>query len=216
MTTTTQSNTVFGIGIHLDIVYVMDVIAVLLANSASVVVAFADHLFESSIPNLWVKLSSPFATSPLCRVFSNGVTDVADPRAKLVIAFRSLFFKLFTTRLTDKGYSFLSVNVMTGGGAKLISVSCTPAPARDLFATNNAIECYIAAIPAIRLLAAVYSFTAAGIRAKARCAFPGIYNLKGFAAVFASFTNHHSTLKGASRQAGQYCCLGNTGLTGCV
>jgi hypothetical protein len=32
------------------------------------------------------------------------------------------------------------------------------------------------------------------------------------------FTNlfNHLDLKGASRQAGQYCCLGNTGLTGCV
>jgi len=207
MTTATQGNAIFGNSIVFHIVDVMNVISVLLAHSASVVVAFSNHALEFGIPFLWVKLSSALSPLPLCRLFSYSIFNITGKRTILsTISFcvGLLSFKRFLAINTSPCLAPASVLIVATPRAEFVSPTNKTSLTRCVFTTHNTIKGY---------MAFVFS-TLFGT--KTSSVFSEISGKKVPSAVFTNLINHLDTLKGASRYASQYCCSGNTGATGCV
>lgn len=214
MTTTTQSYTVFRIGIVLDIVYVMNTIAVFLADRTGVIVALTDHLLKCTVPLFRIKLSTSFTALPLSRFFSNSISNIASPRTKFMIALRSLLLKLFSTCLTNKSNGSFSINVVTFSRAKLIRPASDTALPLNYLAANNALDSNWSAAPEASRFAFTHKFfTSTRIRTKSSRILSIVFNTKGLAAMLANFINH-SDLKGAPRTENRYCCLGSPSIQG--
>lgn len=85
---------------------------------------------------------------------------------------------------------------------------------KKCFAAIQAFSTYIAAFP-VWTIESFHKAFGASIGTKSLF-FAPIWTSKSCSAKFTSFINHLLTLIGASRYTSQYCCSGNTGVTGCV
>lgn len=121
MTRLTQSNAIFRSGIHLHVIYMVNMVSAFLAYRAGIVVALPNHAFELCVEcgRVWserrtsqpVRVSSPELGKP--------VTQKRAILALVSFCSRFLSFKVFPASLTSSYYSFLSGNIMTFHGAEL-------------------------------------------------------------------------------------------------
>lgn len=86
---------------------------------------------------------------------------------------------------------------------------------KKFFLAEQAFAFYVSTFP-VCAIDTIHKFLGANSRAKSFFVLSPRRTTKSYSAVFTSFINHVLTLKGASRYTSQYCCSGNTGVTGCV
>lgn len=210
MTRATKSDAIFRSSIHLYIVYVMDIITKLSADSACIFISLSNGFLKIFTPFFWIKLPTSFSALPTMRIFSNSKLYKTSPRTIFVVALRRALSEFFPARFANNIHIYFSVNIMAFRGTKLIRRTCTGTPSPFL-AANNTLIIRFAAIPKPCILSDAHKFFAsAGVGTKTSLISSRIDNLKRFFAILASFINHIFTLTGASRFISQYCCSGNT------
>jgi len=96
MTTLTQSNAIFGKGIVLYVVNVMNCLTKFATNSASVIVSFANLFFELLVEDNWVRFERKSA-SPISGIFANGTFYITRTR--------TVFLRFFSTVRRSKFFS---------------------------------------------------------------------------------------------------------------
>ena len=207
MTTFTQSNTVLRNGIFFAVVDVVNFVAMSLADSARVIVALSNASLERLVERggMWLER---LTAKPNRMVFANHILTTASAGAEFS-SFRSSVHEEFLTAInTDPCSAFVSCFVR----ANLRAVLAAKERTAKLFAARRAGNGLSAAF--INRIV----FANDVLRSPHPIAFTGTtkafremtwFYVKGLFTDRASFI--HIGLKGASRSAGQYCCLGNTG-----
>ena len=119
MTTTAKSNTIFGNGVVLHGINVMNAIAPFSAKRAGIVVAFANHTFEQFIES-WRILFKRLSVFPVRGIFSRQILGATLSRTKLsiysawrlIIDFLTIFTGQIKTRFFENRWmSILSMQI---------------------------------------------------------------------------------------------------------
>lgn len=226
MTTIAQRYTIFGYGIHLHIVNMMNVFTVSITNGASVIISLAYDTLKLFVESCWIWFKRN-TTHPSGGFFPRLVYSppfiMALLRAKLSIPalfiaeyFRALntgiFF--FAARPKVRFISMQSSSLRATRSGAVFIIYCKRWVKVICFSAIRACQFYFSSLPSSCLL---FSFITRS--ARVRTIKTVEYSVRRNKIIFPTeFTNffyfHINLIKGVSRSVSQYCCSRNTDRTG--
>lgn len=211
MTRAAESNAIFGRGIHLYIINMMDVIAKVTADSTSIVVSLSNCVLKFLVKcrRIWLVR---FSALPTRVIFFNFMLIAT--RARTISTSFFIWIKIFLAKQTLAYLSFFH-RVGIALLATIFSNAYPISANRENLFTKLTRNIYVAALPVLRFFFDLVRFSPlnmAGVRTENS---PKKFTVELIVAISTNF-NHISPEKGASRFASQYRCLVDTGKTGCV
>lgn len=111
MTRATESNAIFGSGIHLYIINMMDIISKITADSAGIIVSLSDCVLKFFVKCGWIWLKR-FPSSPARIFFTSDIKNFTNPITFFRTVMPSFFMALFHRKIYSAYTAFFG-NVST-------------------------------------------------------------------------------------------------------
>lgn len=213
MTRAAESNAIFGRGIHLYIINMMDILSDSFANGTSIIVAISDKFFKLLVKSYRVRLIGS-SSVPSWMIFFSCKRMVTICRTKINTVSLSFWRKFVSAKLTKSWLYSGSCNNFTFNRTVFAIIKLVTLWKKRL---STSFTVFTYPVPR-RMICSKYIFRTPNARANERTTLNIWPRRFGFELFTARLTNlnHISPFKGASRFASQYRCLVDTGKTGCV